>query len=91
MWKSYSNATKITLEQLFLIWIEALLTFGDFVIYKRKFHYSKYLFGIYNVNINKIFTSSKVSIRKKDYQYFLCYKDDHKVKWWGTALPKISM
>ena len=65
--KNYSYIRKITLGQLFLIWIEELSTFGDFVIDKRKFHYSKYPFGIYNVNINKIFPSNKVSIRKKGY------------------------
>ena len=56
-----------------------ITTFGDAETEKSKFHYSKYLVNISNVDINKITISNKVSLGKKDFNYFIGYKDEGKV------------
>ena len=47
--------------------------FGDNVIDKRKFYYSKYTIDINNVHIDKILISNNVSFGKKVDKYFIGY------------------
>ena len=42
---------------------------------KYKFHQHKSLISINNIDINKIVVSNKVSFGKKDFKYFIGYKD----------------
>ena len=43
----------------------------------------KVLFSIDNVDINKIVVSNKVSFSKKDFKYFIGYKDAKKLHHYG--------
>ena len=45
---------------------------------KYKFHQHKSLISINNIDINKIVVSNKVSFGKKDFKYFIGYKDAKK-------------
>ena len=40
-------------------------------IEKRKFHYSKYLININNVDVDKIIISKKISFSKRGFEYFI--------------------
>ena len=57
---------------------------------KHKFHEHKNRISIYDVGINKILKSNKVSVRKKSFKYFIGYKDGEKVRSLCIMLPKIS-
>ena len=46
--------------------------------------------AVYDVHINKILVSNKVSFGEKGFQYFTSYKDCKKVKLICVMLPKMS-
>ena len=51
-----------------------ILVFYDNDICKGRFYYSKNPIMIYNVDIEKILISDKVSFDEEGFQYFTCYK-----------------
>ena len=66
------------------------MAFGDTEIEKHKFHNHKNLIPIYDVDINKIIVSNRVSFGKKGFKYFIGYKDNKKVRPLYIMLPKVS-
>ena len=52
------------------------ITFGDIEVEKHKFHQCKIPISIYDVNIDRIVVSNKVSNGKKGFQCFIGYEDD---------------
>ena len=52
----------------------------DTEIGKYKFHQHKSPASIDNIDINKIVVSDKVSFGKKDFKYFVSYKDAKNVR-----------
>ena len=67
------------------------MAFGDTEIKKHKFHYHKNLIPIYDVDINKIIVSNRVSFGKKGFKYFIGYKDNKKARPLYIMLPKVSV
>ena len=47
--------------------------FGETETEKHKFHQHKNAISIYDIDINKILVSSKVSFGKKGFRYFIGY------------------
>ena len=45
-----------------------------------KFHYSNHLIDINSVDTDKMIISIKISFSKIEFRYFICYKDDEKIK-----------
>ena len=66
------------------------MAFGDTEIEKHKFHNHKNLIPIYDVDINKIIVSNRVSFGKKGFKYFIGYKDNKKARPLYIMLPKVS-
>ena len=57
-----------------------IITFSDTGIEKHKFYQHKNSISIYDVDINKIVVSGKFPFAKKDFKYFISYKDVEKVR-----------
>ena len=55
---------------------------------KYKFHQHKSLISINNIDINKIVVSNKVSFGKKDFKYFIGYKDAKKIDLYAYSFHK---
>ena len=56
-----------------------VIKFDDTEIEKYKFHQNKSPISIDNININKNVVSNEVSFGKKDFKYFVGYKDAKKL------------
>ena len=56
-----------------------VIKFDDIEIEKYKFHQNKSPISIDNININKNVVSNEVSFGKKDFKYFVGYKDAKKL------------
>ena len=56
---------------------------------KKKVHQHKNPISIYDVNINKILVSNKLSLGKKGFKYFTGYKDSEKIRPLCVKLPKM--
>ena len=54
---------------------KSIIKFGDIEIEKQKFHGNKRP----NIDINKRVVSNKASLDKKDFKYFIHYKDAKKL------------
>ena len=67
-----------------------IIKFDDTEIEKHKFHQRKGSISINNTDINKIVVSNKVSFSKKDFKYFIGYKDGTKLACMHL-LPKMSV
>ena len=65
-----------------------MITFDGIETEKPNFHYSKHTINIKNKNGDKIMISNKISFGKKDFKYFIGYKDDDKLLY--MLLPKRS-
>ena len=52
-----------------------IITFANIEVEKHKFHHHKSPILIHDVNIIKIVVSSKFLFGKKDFKYFISYKD----------------
>ena len=57
---------------------KTIIKFDDTEVEKYKFHQHKSPFLIDNIDINKILVSNKVSFGKKNFEYFVGYKDAKK-------------
>ena len=57
-----------------------IIKFDVTKIEKFKFHQHKSPFLIDNIDINKIVVSTKVSFGKKDFKYFIVYKDAQRIR-----------
>ena len=66
-----------------------IIKFGDNEIKKQIFHQYKIPISIKNIDTNKIVVSNKVSFGKKDFKYFIGFKDA-KIRPLFIFLPKIS-
>ena len=55
--------------------MEKVIKFGDTEIHKQVFHQHKEPISIKNVDIDKVVVSNKVSFGKKEFKYFIGYKD----------------
>ena len=64
--------------------------FDDTEIEKHKFTYHKNLILIYDIDINKIIVSNKVSFGERGFKYFIGYKDNKKVRLLCIMLPKMT-
>ena len=51
------------------------ITFGDIEVEKQIFHSHKNPVSIYDVNIDKIVISNKVSFGKRGFKYFIGYEN----------------
>ena len=68
-----------------------IMMFGNIEVKKYKFHQYKSLMWINNKDISKIVVPSRVSFGKKDFKYFIGYKEDKKVRFLCITLPKVSL
>ena len=66
------------------------MAFGDTEIEIHKFHYHRNPIPIYDVDINKIIVSNRVSFGKEGFKYFIGYKDNKKARPLYIMLPKVS-
>ena len=57
---------------------KTIIKFDDTEVEKYKFRQHKSPFLIDNIDINKILVSNKVSFGKKNFEYFVGYKDAKK-------------
>ena len=57
-----------------------IIKFDNTEIEKHKFHQHKNPISMYYVDINKIVVSSKFSLGKKGFKYFIGYEDIKKVR-----------
>ena len=64
--------------------------FGNAEVEKHKFYSHKKPILIDDVDIDKILVSNKISIGKKDFKYFVGYKDNENVKLLCIILSKMS-
>ena len=55
--------------------MEKVIKFGDIEIQKQNFHQHEGTISIKNTDINKIVVSNKVPFGKKEFKYFIGYKD----------------
>ena len=59
---------------------------------KRKLHLvilkSKRPISVNNVDVNKIVLSNKISLGKKGFKYFICYKDTKKIDLYAYSFQK---
>ena len=53
-----------------------ITTFDNIEVEKHQFHQHKSPISIYDAKIDRIAVSNKVSLRKKDFIYFIGYEDD---------------
>ena len=67
-----------------------MIAFDGIETEKPNFHYSKHTINIKNENGDKIIIPSNISFGKKDFKYFIGYKDDENVKLLYMLLPKRS-
>ena len=66
------------------------IALGDPKITKHKFHHHKNLILIDDEDIDKIIASNKDAFGKKDFKYFIVYKDHEKVTPLCLMLPKMG-
>ena len=59
---------------------KTIVRFAGIEIQKQKFHQHQGAISIKNIDINKTVVSSKVTIRKKGFKYFIGYKDSKKIR-----------
>ena len=57
-----------------------IIKFNDTEIKKYKFHQHTSPILINNIDINKIVVSNKVPFNKRDFKYFIGYKDAKKIR-----------
>ena len=57
---------------------------------KQKFHQHKRPISIKNIDIKNVVVSSKASFGKKDFKYFIGYKDAKQIKPLCIFLPKMK-
>ena len=69
--------------------VEKIIYFDDTEIEKHKFHQYKSPILIDNVDINKIVVSNKSSFGKKDFKYFIGYKDTKKLDLYTFPFQKL--
>ena len=62
--------------------------FNDTEIEKYKFHEHRCPILINNIGINKKVVSNKVSFGKKDFKYFINYKDPKKLDLYANSYQK---
>ena len=67
-----------------------IIPFGYIKNEKHKFHHHKNPILIFDVDINKIVVSSKISFRRKGFKYFAGQKDVKKIRPLSLHIPKIS-
>ena len=67
-----------------------IIKFDDTEIEKYKLHQYKSTISIDNIDINKKVVSYKVSFGKKDFRYFIGYKDAKKIRPLCIFFPKLS-
>ena len=65
-----------------------IIKFGESKLEKYKFHQHKNLIEIYDVEINQILAFNKVSLGKKDFKYFIGYKDGNKSDHYAWSFQK---
>ena len=65
-----------------------MIKFDDTGIEKYKFHPHKSPILIDNIDINKIAVSNKFSFGKKDFKYFIGYKDAKKIDLYAYSFQK---
>ena len=70
---------------------KTIIKYGDIEIQKQKVLLDKGPISIKNIDINKIVVSSKVSLGKKGFKYFVGYKDAKKIRPLCIFLPKMSI
>ena len=73
--------------------LEKVIKFGDIQIEIQKFHQHKEPILIKNIEINKIVVSNKFSFGKKEFKYFIRYKDAKEIRiciFLCIFLPKLS-
>ena len=58
---------------------QKIIKFNDTKIEKYKFHHYKSTILIDNIDISQIVVSNKVSFGKRDFKYFLGYKEAKKL------------
>ena len=58
---------------------KTIIKFGDTEIEKHKFDQHKSPISVYNIDTNKIVVSNEASFGKKDFKYFIGYKDAKKL------------
>ena len=69
---------------------KTIIKFCDIEIQKLKFHQHKGPISIKNMDIDKIRVSDKVSFGKKEFKYFIGYRDAKKFSPLYIFLPKMS-
>ena len=65
-----------------------MIKFADTEIEKYKFHQHKSPISVNNIDINKIIVSNKVSFCKKDFTYFIGFKDAKNVDLYTYSFQK---
>ena len=58
---------------------KTIIKFGDTEIEKHKFDQHKSPISVYKIDTNKIVVSNEASFGKKDFKYFIGYKDAKKL------------
>ena len=66
------------------------LSFNDTEVKKGAFYNSKYPININKVDIEKTVISDKISYGMKGFKYYICYKNDEKIKQLFIMFPKMS-
>ena len=67
-----------------------IIKFDDTEIEKYKFHQHKRPIRKDNIDFNKIVVYNKISFDKKDFKYFIAYKDPKKIRPLCIFVPKMS-
>ena len=69
---------------------KTIIKFGDIEIKNQKFYQHKRPTSIKNIDINQIVVSNKVSFGKKDFKFFIDYKEARKIRPLCIFLPKMN-
>ena len=69
---------------------KTIIKFGDIKIKNQKLYQHKRSTSIKNIDINKIVVSNKVSFGKKDFKFFIDYKEARKIRPLCIFLPKMN-
>ena len=69
---------------------QKIIKFDGTEIEKYKFHQHKSLVLIDNVDISQIVVSNKVSFGKRDFKYFIGFKNAKQIRLLCMSLPKMS-
>ena len=67
-----------------------IIKFGDIEIQKQEFHQHKGPISIKNVEIDKMVVPNQVPFGKKEFKYFIGYKDAENIKPLCIFLPKMT-